>query len=88
MSITRRAVLGLMSTGTFLLAVPRELAARAELPAGAPAISFPQGVASADPQADSIVLWTRAEPAADAREVQLLVQVSSTEDFSSVIFSS
>jgi len=28
------------------------------------AASFPQGVASADPTADSVVLWTRAQPAA------------------------
>jgi len=85
MSITRRTMLGLMSSGSFLLAVPRELTAGTEIPPGAPAISFPQGVASADPQADSVVLWTRAQAAADTPEVQLLVQVSTTDDFTDIV---
>jgi len=85
MAITRRTMLGLMSSGTFLLTVPKELAASAELPADAPAISFPQGVASADPQTDSVVLWTRAQPEGEALKVQLLVQLSTTEDFANVV---
>ena len=85
MSMTRRTMLSLISTGTFSLAIPARLAARVELPADSPIISFPQGVASADPQADSVVLWTRAEPDAATAQVQLLVQVSRTEDFTDIV---
>ena len=85
MSITRRAMLGLISSGTFFLAASKNLVIGAELPEGTPAISFPQGVASADPQADAIVLWTRAQPEAQVPEVKLRVQVSSKEDFSNII---
>lgn len=48
------------------------------------AVRFPQGVASGDPQPDSVMLWTRAEPAV-AGEIELLLQVSGSEDFSRVI---
>jgi len=78
-------MLGLISSGTFFLSVANRLAAKAELPANAPLVSFPQGVASADPKADAIVLWTRAEPESAIEKVQLLVQVSRTSDFSTII---
>ena len=88
MPLTRRTVLSLISSGTFLLTAPLTPAARAALPDSAPGISFPQGVASADPQEDGVVLWTRAEPAAGIENVQLLVQVSPVEDFSSILVES
>jgi alkaline phosphatase D len=88
MPLTRRSVLSLISSGTFLLTVPLTPAAKAALPDSAPDISFPQGVASADPQEDAVVLWTRAEPAAAVENVQLLVQVSAVEDFSSILVES
>ena len=78
-------MLGLISSGTFLLAANTHLAARAELPEDAPTVSFPQGVASADPGPDAVVLWTRAEPAAAVAEVQLLVQVSTSPNFAAVV---
>ena len=54
---------------------------------GATAYSFPQGVASADPQADAIILWTRVVPE-DATEtsVDLAVQVARDGDFVSLGF--
>ena len=85
MSITRRTMLGLISSGTFFLAVSSRLAAKVQLPPGAPPVSFPQGVASADPTANTVVLWTRAEPEEAVPEVQLLVQVSSSSNFSNII---
>jgi len=88
MSISRRAVLGLISSGTFFLSVPGALASGAKLPPGVPKITFPQGVASADPQPDAVVLWTRAEPASPVQKVQLLVQLSTHEDFSNIILDS
>ena len=85
MAITRRSMLGLISSGTFFLAVSDRLAAGVALPADAPPISFPQGVASADPKPDAVVLWTRAQPEKPVSDVQLLVQVSTRSDFSSIV---
>ncbi len=46
---------------------------------------FPQGLASGDPQPDAIMLWTRAVPEMPAGQVELLCQVSTDEDFASVV---
>ena len=47
---------------------------------------FPQGVASADPLPDAVVLWTRVEPEeADTDSVELLVQLARDPGFSDVI---
>lgn len=46
---------------------------------------FEQGVASGDPRATSVVLWTRCVAAADEEPVAVTVQVSTTEDFAKVI---
>jgi len=88
MAISRRAVLGLLSSGTFFLSVPGTLATDAKLPPGIPKISFPQGVASADPQPNAVVLWTRADPVTPVQKVQLLVQLSTREDFSTILLDS
>jgi alkaline phosphatase D len=45
---------------------------------------FPEGVASGDPQADSVVLWTR-RPLAGKSEATLLVEVSEDPGFERVI---
>lgn len=88
MSIKRRNFLHIAGTWFFSAALPRIAAATPAPAAGEilqlPAVSFPQGVASGDPQPDSVMLWTRAEPAM-ATAVELLLQVSSEEDFASVI---
>ena len=47
---------------------------------------FPQGVASADPQPDAVVLWTRVESVeGDADSVELSVQLARDPEFSDVI---
>lgn len=47
---------------------------------------FPQGVASGDPQPDAIMLWTRVEKPSDLKApIDLVVQLSSTPDFQTVI---
>lgn len=46
---------------------------------------FPQGVASADPQPNAVLLWTRALPAGNADRVDLTLQVALTEDFQNLI---
>ncbi len=77
-------MLGLLSSGTFFLIASKPPGAQAQIPAGAPAVSFPQGVASADPKPHALVLWTRAEPGVSTQTVQLLVQVSTARDFSTI----
>lgn len=47
--------------------------------------SFPQGVASADPHPDAVVLWTRALDTSGDAPVQLIAQVSESEDFNRVV---
>jgi len=86
MPITRRNMLGLMSSSTFFLTVAPGSVISAELPSDAPTLKFPQGVASGDPQPDGIMLWTRAVPAAQINTpVHLLLQVSSNRDFSTLL---
>ncbi len=83
MPLTRRNLLGLLSGSTFFLTVSPRTALAAQLPTGSPALNFPQGVASGDPQPDGIMLWTRAVPTVDsAHEVQLLLQLSTDSKFS------
>jgi len=52
----------------------------------APVVRFPQGVASADPRSDGVVLWTRAE-LADPSVVVVpdRVELSRAPDFSEVV---
>ena len=45
--------------------------------------SFPQGVASADPQSDAVVIWTRVQGDSDA--VRLTAQIATDQSFDSVI---
>lgn len=46
---------------------------------------FPQGVASGDPQHDSVILWTRREPDAGASAHRLVVEVASDEAFARIV---
>ncbi|MFT6275450.1 MAG: alkaline phosphatase D [Halioglobus sp.] len=78
-------MLALMSSGTFFLALPSSGVASVRLPMGSPPIHFPQGVASADPQANSIVLWTRAEPVEAIEAVKLSVQVALDDSFDNMV---
>lgn len=69
--------------GTFMLSAG--LPARAAQQATAsPDLLFPQGIASGDPQADCIILWTRALMLGKD-SVPLIVQLSDTEDFAEVL---
>lgn len=52
---------------------------------GAGLVTFPQGVASGDPQENSVVLWTRAVPKTGDGTVSLRLDVSEKEDFSSTV---
>ena len=61
MILNRRQLLGLLSSGTFLLSAGMQAAIK--LTGSPQRLRFPQGVASGDPQPDGVMLWTRAEPA-------------------------
>ncbi|MFT3722551.1 MAG: alkaline phosphatase D family protein [Hyphomonadaceae bacterium] len=46
---------------------------------------YPQGVASGDPQHDSVILWTRRVPDAGAEKLRLMVEVAPDEAFAHVV---
>ncbi len=46
---------------------------------------YPQGVASGDPQSESVILWTRREPDASAVAHRLMVEVASDEAFTRIV---
>lgn len=89
MPMTRRDLLGLISSSTFFLSInPLRASEGAAVTAATPA-TFPQGVASGDPQPDAVMLWTRAEPAEDAQgDVAVILQVSTDEAFSEILLES
>jgi alkaline phosphatase D len=88
MPLSRRSVLKWVSASTFILPAGTLADSHSTLPTTAPAVKFDQGVASADPQIDAVMLWTRAEPVAGQGQVFLLVQVSEKPDFSDLIIES
>ncbi len=53
-------------------------------PGSSPRYRFPQGVASADPQPDAVMLWTRLIDSDMAGPVDLAVEVSVDEDFGEI----
>ena len=46
---------------------------------------FPQSVASGDPTADSVVLWTRVVSATEEEPKLLLLEVATDESFENVV---
>ena len=46
---------------------------------------FPQGVASGDPDAESVILWTRRPPVAGSTAHRLAVEVARDRDFTDVV---
>ncbi len=46
---------------------------------------FPQGVASGDPHADSVILWTRRPPIGESTAEKLTVEIANDPDFKSVV---
>ncbi len=86
MPITRRSLLGLLSSSTFFFTLSSSRILSAQLPDNAAPLDFPQGVASGDPQPDGVMLWTRAVPRnATDTPVSLLLQLSRDHDFSTVL---
>lgn len=46
---------------------------------------FPQGVASGDPTANSVILWTRRPPINNSVAEKLVVEISTTPDFKKIV---
>ena len=46
---------------------------------------FPQGVASGDPTANTVILWTRRPPAGESAAKKLIVEISTTPDFKKIL---
>lgn len=88
MPLTRRVFLGLLSSSTFYFTLSSGTRASPPEAPSPSVVHFPQGVASGDPQADSIMLWTRAEPVAPATtQVQLTLELSRDETFADIALS-
>ena len=83
MILNRRQLLGLLSSGTFLLSAGMQAAIK--LTGSPQRLRFPQGVASGDPQPDGVMLWTRAEPESPSDMVALSLQVAQDPDFSELV---
>lgn len=84
MSQTRHAV-AITRRGALKAAAAAGIAAATFTPdfaQAAPALTFPQGVASGDPLADRVVIWTRAVPDDQRSDFQLVWQVSRQPDMS------
>ena len=49
---------------------------------------FPQGVASADPYPDSVIVWTRRPPVTGSVAKKLIVEIAEDSDFRKIIAAS
>lgn len=91
-TVDRRALLKSMLAlaGTFAATAhaaeaPPEVADTVPLPAPG-RFAFPQGVASADPQSDMVVLWTRvADTLSPDSAIQVIAEVAPSEDFTTLV---
>jgi alkaline phosphatase D len=81
-ALTRREAIALAAAMGASLAWPPDLSAgpRSDRPVERRDL-FPQGVASGDPDAESVILWTRRPPREASRANRLTLEVSEREDF-------
>ncbi|MCY3641158.1 MAG: PhoD-like phosphatase N-terminal domain-containing protein, partial [Gammaproteobacteria bacterium] len=71
--------------GLLVLPASRRSFAQTVGPAESPRNAFPQGVASADPQPDAVLLWGRVEPLAGEASPEVVVQVSRFPAFGDLV---
>ena len=86
--MNRRQFLELATAMGASLAWTRGLARESQISWSERRDLFPQGVASADPHADSVLLWTRRPPAAGVAARRLTLEVASDPEFRRVVASS
>ena len=81
----RRQILKAALAGTVFLRAGIATALSGKNPATVSQLRFPQGVASADPKPDSIMLWTRVAPESSPTSVDLRLLVSEHPDFNTLV---
>ncbi len=84
MSLNRRKFLQSSLFAGFALAAKEGWADSRPTPATERRDLFPQGVASGDPTANSVILWTRRPPIKDNTAKKLVVEISTTPDFKKI----
>jgi alkaline phosphatase D len=84
MNVTRRKFLEASLWIGFALATKKGWANNSPTKATERRDLFPQGVASGDPTANSVILWTRRPPAKDSAASTLVVEISTTPDFKKI----
>jgi len=84
MNVTRRKFLQSLFIG-FALTTKKGWANKLPTPAIERRDLFPQGVASGDPTADSVILWTRRPPVKESSAKKLIVEISTTPDFKKIL---
>jgi len=83
--ITRRGLLGAVAASSAAACSPKVSDTLTVTPAPINA-AFMHGVASGDPRANSVILWTRITPeAASAGDMEVTWEISDTQDFSTPI---
>src|SRR6185503_12519594 len=84
MNLTRRKFLQSLSIG-FVLTTKKGWANKLPTKAIERRDLFPQGVASGDPTADTVILWTRRPPVKGNSAGKLTVEISATPDFKKLL---
>src|SRR6186713_3624192 len=85
MNLTRRKFLQTSFFIGFGLATTKGWANKRPTPAIERRDLFPQGVASGDPTANSVILWTRRPPGKDSTAFTLSVEISTTSKFKKIL---
>src|ERR1700749_167954 len=84
MNLTRRKFLQSLSIG-FVLTTKKGWANKLPTVAIERRDLFPQGVASGDPTANGVILWTRRPPVNDSAAKKLIVEISTTPEFKKIL---
>src|SRR5438552_527227 len=85
MTVSRRQFLQSSLFIGFAIATKKGWANKLPIPAAERPDLFPQGVASGDPAANSVILWTRRPPVKDSDAKKLTVEISTTPDFKKIV---
>lgn len=85
MRLTRRKFLHNSILIGFAITTKKGWANKLPTPATERRDLFPQGVASGDPTANSVILWTRRPPVKDSLAKKLIVEISTDPDFKKVL---
>jgi alkaline phosphatase D len=85
MNVSRRKFLQASLFIGFAIATKKGWANKLATPAIERKDLFPQGVASGDPTANSVILWTRRPPIKESSTTKLIVEISTTPDFKKIM---